>query len=146
MPITCYMVFLQITLLHEWHITQTSIKWMLSSVCALMCLQITLLCEQLIKHITGKRMLSTECVGVPSDYPVLCVMSFRLPWCVKDLLHTSQVNECSPLYVLVCLQITLLCEQLITHVTSKWMLSTVCVCWCPSDYPDAWRTYYTHHR
>jgi hypothetical protein len=95
---------------------QTSQVNRCSPLCALMCLQITLLCEQLIIHITGKQMLST-----------VCWCAFRLPCCVNDLLQTSQVNRCSPLCALMCLQITLLCEQLITHITGKQMLSTVCV-------------------
>jgi len=65
----------------------------------------------------------------------VCWCAFRLPWCVKDLLHTSHINRCSPLCVLMCLQITLLCERLITHITSKQMLSTVCVCWCAFRLP-----------
>jgi hypothetical protein len=60
----------------------------------------------------------------------VCWCAFRLPWCVKDLLHTSHINRCSPLCVLMCLQITLLCERLITHITSKQMLSTVCLLMC----------------
>jgi len=62
----------------------------------------------LTSFISGPQMLSTVCV----------LKSFRLPCSVNDLLHTSQVNRCSPL----------------------------CVCWCPSDYPAVWMNYYTHHR
>jgi len=61
--------------------------------------------------------------------------AFRLPCCVNNLLHTLQVNGCSPLCVCVdVLQITLMCEGLFTHITGKGMLPTVCV-GVPSDYP-----------
>jgi hypothetical protein len=100
---------LQMTLQCEWLITHVTGKWMISSthMSALVCLQITVLCEQLITHITGKWMLCTVCV----------LMSSRLPWCVKDLLHTSHINRCSPLCMCVNVHhITLMCEGLITHI------------------------------
>ena len=121
MHIAYYIAFLHITLLHEWHITQTTIKWNISSMYALMCRQITLLCEQLIihitrkwmlstlcvlvclqmtlpserliTHITGKRMLSTVCVDVTSDYPAVWT-TYYTHW--SYLFASHQKNYSAP--------------------------------------------------
>lgn len=77
------------TLLPEWFITKITGVPLLPSMCALMYLHSTPLCEWFTAHITDVQSLSTT----------IKLSLLPLPHCLNDLLHTSQVQGCSPLYM-----------------------------------------------
>ena len=75
----------------------------------------------------------------------VCWCAFRLPWCVKDLLHTSHINGCSPLCVCWCAFRLPCCVNDLSHTSQVNRCSPLCVCVdVPSDYCAVWMTYYTH--
>ena len=54
---------------------------------------------------------------------LMCLQTTLL--CEQLITHITGKWMISSMCALMCLQITLLCEQLITHITGKWMISTV---------------------